>query len=149
MMPSWCQCVTSSHPSKSSTPVRPPIPRTDTPLQSISGCKAACTCFKQTLHFVLGLSCALWETDLTVAAVLLGCISPPLLYILCMSQWNPTPSVSGRDGARPLPRNEHLSMGRVHTQLKCDAPQGRKVDGWMDGRRRDLDSHLRRLEGRH
>ncbi len=115
MMPSWCQCVMATHPSKSSSArVLLPTPRTDTPSRALvvpSTTVAAPGLLKLITHF--SLSCTLWERAVTVAAVALGYISPALLHLLCMSRWNPTPSVLGRDRGRPLPRNEHLSMGSI------------------------------------
>lgn len=159
MMPSWCQCVMATHPSKSSTQVLLPIPRTDTPSRALvvpsSTLAAAWTFLKLILHFVYSLSCVLWERAVTVAVVVLSYISPPMLYLLCMSQWNPTPPVLRRDGGRPLPKNEHLLTGSIWSRectpcwnvMPLDlAPPGRQ-GGWMD-RRWGLASHLRRLEAR-
>lgn len=113
MMPSWCHCGTATHPSES-TSMLLSIPRTDATSRALVVPSTSLQPLKTTVSLCLQpVLCSL------------GYISPPPLYLLCMSQWNPTPKVLGRDGGRPRLSIEHLSMGsirgRVHTLLKCDA----------------------------
>lgn len=92
-------------PIKEQRPGASSHPQDRSSLQSISSAKyhlSSLDLLRLILHFVCSLSCIFWERDATVAVVVLSYISPPLLYLLCMSQWNPTPSVPGMAGGRPL-----------------------------------------------
>ena len=136
-------------PSKSSTQVRLPIPRTDTPSRASEGAQQpALVSTHFTLHFVLGLSCALWETNLNSSCCAARLHFPSAALYFIHESVEPNSFCLGEGWSLASPQER----GRVHTQLKCDASQGGKVDGWMDGWmdgwRRELDSHLRSLEGR-
>lgn len=100
--------IKEQHPGSSA---HPPGTRS---LQSISSAKqhfSSLEFFKTSHSPHCSLSSPLWERAGRVAVAVLGFISPPLLYLLCMSRWNPTPSVLGRNTARPVPRKERIATG--------------------------------------
>lgn len=106
----WCRAGASDYQPvshQSNTPVVLPIPR------PYALCRASGV---QVIYLNTSVctACPLVSSkDSPLTVVVFNSISPPLLNLLWMSRWNPTPSALGRDRGRPLPRNEHLSPGSV------------------------------------
>lgn len=140
MMPSRCQRVMASHPSKSSTPAVLPIPRTDnlprasvmprTPPQQPGSVKTNNSLLLQPVLYSLGERCY---------GARLNFPSTALSFMHESVEHNSMGSGEGQRQASPQERapidRQHLKR-RVHTLVKCDASasgspgrQGR----WMDG----------------
>ncbi|KAI9539946.1 hypothetical protein NQZ68_001879 [Dissostichus eleginoides] len=107
------QCAGPS-PIREQPPGASAHPKDREALQSISGAEyqlSSLDFLKPKTHFVLHSVAESCYRSCCGARLHFPCAAS--FHLLFMTQWNPTPSVLGRDRRRTLPRNTHLSTGSI------------------------------------